>query len=135
MASDVLNWEVPMVFLKQFYDAADGNYACYQAIVEASTRVTALFEATPLPDAYRFTFTPCASHPIQDDLGLADQSQAIAAFRAEIGCTFERGRVVWETLGRAPLGQFEPDLLDADQVEERLVTEDSLIRDAEPATN
>jgi hypothetical protein len=42
MIHDAIDLDVPMVFLKQFRDVADGRNACYQAIVEAPNQMPGL---------------------------------------------------------------------------------------------
>jgi len=68
-----------MVFLKQFRDVADGHLACYQAIVEAPSRLVDLRQAGALASEYRVTVNQYASHPILDEIGLEAQSALPAA--------------------------------------------------------
>ena len=89
--------EYPLVFLKQFRDAADGTQACYQAVVEAPVRITSFRGGGWLDGEYRLRIEPLESHPIAQELGLAGPEPRILAatymaFDFDIG----DGRVIWE---------------------------------------
>jgi hypothetical protein len=60
-----------LVFLKQFWDARDGRFACYQALVEADMALVdpLHFRGWPLGGGYELTVTTLASHPLHRDLG------------------------------------------------------------------
>src|SRR5262249_39228246 len=66
----VFHEKVPLVFLKQFRDVADGRRACYQAIVEAPAQVLRFRTAGELRGAYRVVLHHFDSCPIARDLGL-----------------------------------------------------------------
>jgi hypothetical protein len=87
---------IPVVFLKQFYDAACGEYACYQALVETSVQVTALRGIGRLPGRYQLTIHPCDSHPLADDLGLAGEQMCVLSHWAEFDALIDKGESVWE---------------------------------------
>ena len=61
---------VNMLFLKQFRDTGDTRRACYQSVVEASARMTALRAGAPLPGSFEVRIPRKDSHPIVADLGL-----------------------------------------------------------------
>ena len=89
--------EVPGVFLKQFRDAADGTRACYQAVVEAGSFVTAFRAAGALSGTFQATLADYASHPLASDLGLAPGAAPLElAFFADFDFTIGDGAVIWE---------------------------------------
>ncbi len=84
-----------MIFLKQFRDHADGNLACYQAVVEALVRVGAFRSAGWLPGTYEVAIESYASHPIVADLGLGSgKPPVVAAAYLDFDFTMEDGKVV-----------------------------------------
>jgi hypothetical protein len=96
---DLQTLQIPLVFLKQFRDVADTRRACYQALVEAPARVQQFHGGGMLEGAYELTFSPLASHPLAQSLGLAvDQRgtiQALAHFWLHLDFTLELGSEVW----------------------------------------
>lgn len=91
--------EVPGVFLKQFRDAADGTKACYQAVVEAGSFVTAFRSAGVLPGTFQATLADYASHPLASDLGFAAGARPLEmAFFADFDFTIGDGTIVWESV-------------------------------------
>jgi len=104
LGRDVLGLEVPMVFLKQFRDAADGRIACYQAIVEAPNRMTHdPVEAGVLHGDWELSIAQFADVRIADRLGLGPRAadgtlRAILHFWVRFGFTAEPGRVVWRAV-------------------------------------
>lgn len=69
LGDEMLHGRTPMVFLKQFRDITDGQYACFQSLVEVPT--TMQFKAGGrLSGDYEITINSFASHPIHQDLGL-----------------------------------------------------------------
>ncbi|HEX8203049.1 MAG TPA: hypothetical protein VF590_21410 [Isosphaeraceae bacterium] len=90
---------VESVFLKQFRDCADADYACYQAIVSAAAKVTGFRTAGALAGDYQLTVFPCGSEPIAAALGLGTGSQpALAAWYVDFDFQLEAGQV--EEIGR-----------------------------------
>jgi hypothetical protein len=88
--------EVPLVFLRQFRDVADGRRACYQAVVEALTRVLHFRKAGKLSGEYRLTLHALDSHPIAAELGLSGQGQeALGAWFVDFDFILENGRELW----------------------------------------
>lgn len=95
--------EMPLVFLKQFPDAADTRRACYQAIIEAPARVHRFSAGESLPGVYEFVFDALASHPIPQLLGLStyqdelgrSTARALAAAWLSLDFTLEHGVEVW----------------------------------------
>lgn len=67
----MVSGRVPVVFLKQFRDAAQPDRACYQAIVESAIEITQ-FHRGGLTDDYEVVLNDLASHPVRRDLGLAE---------------------------------------------------------------
>jgi hypothetical protein len=68
---------VTMAFLKQFPHAANPMEACYQGIVESEARVTTLRGAGLTDDSYRVRIASFASHPFEDELGIAPDWQEV----------------------------------------------------------
>lgn len=62
---------MPMVFLKEFRDVADGSRACYRAVVTAPAEVTRLRQVGRIGHPYQVAIHQYASHPIVRELGLA----------------------------------------------------------------
>jgi Acetoacetate decarboxylase (ADC) len=88
--------EVPLLFLRQFRDVADGRRACYQAVIEALTRVLHFRKAGKLPGEYRLTLQALDSHPIARELGLSAQGQdALGAWYVDFDFILENGRELW----------------------------------------
>jgi hypothetical protein len=87
--------EYPLIFLKQFRDHADGNLACYQAVVEALVRVGKFRSAGWLPGTYEVAIESYASHPIVADLGLGGGTPpVVAAAYLDFDFTMENGTLV-----------------------------------------
>jgi hypothetical protein len=97
---DAHNLQVPLVFLKQFRDVADARRACYQALVEAPAQVQQFHGGGTIEGAYELTFSPLASHPLAQSLGLAVDGdgalQALAHFWLHLDFTLELGQEVWK---------------------------------------
>jgi len=95
--------EMPLVFLKQFPDAADTRRACYQALIEAPARVQRFEAGQSLPGTYQFVFDALESHPISRLLGLPTSQDssgrqtlyALAAAWLSLDFTLEHGVEVW----------------------------------------
>ncbi len=93
--------EVPLVFLKQFRDVADGTRACYQAIVEAPSKVIAFHSGGFLEGDYTVAIRTLDSHPIVAELGLtADPARpgefaVKSAFAVDFDFVLENGREIW----------------------------------------
>jgi hypothetical protein len=92
LVADLLAGRVGQVFLKQFRDAADGKRACYQAVVEAPVQIGRVRSTLSNRD-WRVDVHPLDSHPIDRELGLADQVAELA-FDIEIDFVVEDGHVV-----------------------------------------
>lgn len=87
--------EAPSVFLKQFRDAADPTLACYQQLIEAPAKVTAMHSAGVMLGDYELTVYPFESHPIVSELGLGGpKARALAAWHANFDFILGEGRVV-----------------------------------------
>lgn len=71
--------QVEMVFLKQFRDAASGEKACYQAIVEGAASVTDFAGGAPLGE-FEVQLHALDSHPIGAELGLEEVSKGFGFF-------------------------------------------------------
>jgi uncharacterized protein with NAD-binding domain and iron-sulfur cluster len=84
------------VFLKQIRDAEHGELAALQQVVEARSSVSpGSLRWRRLRGAYDLTVSPLASHPLEDELGLATEQTVRLAFAAEFGFRMESGRVRW----------------------------------------
>lgn len=86
---------VPLLFLKQFRDAATSDRACYQAIIEANATVTALRGAGLLPTGWTLDVRQYDSLRIVDTLGLRPQEALDLGFWADFDFSLELGREVW----------------------------------------
>jgi hypothetical protein len=84
------------VFLKQIRDAEHGELAALQQVVEARSRVTpGSLRWRRLPSSYELSVRRLASHPLEDELGLAPAQTIKLAFAAEFGFRMEPGVVRW----------------------------------------
>jgi hypothetical protein len=92
----VVQREVPLIFLRQFRDVADGQRASYQAVVEAPARVVQFRQAGRLTGDYRLEVSALDSHPIAQELGLAGASQeSLGAWYVDFDFILENGRELW----------------------------------------
>jgi hypothetical protein len=99
---DLLYRRAPMVFLKQFPDAAQATKACYQSLVEAPSNMTGFRRASLMSTNWQITFTPCDSHPIVSDLGLPSETvQPILSFFIEFDFEIDEGVEIWNANGGA----------------------------------
>jgi hypothetical protein len=85
---------VDQVFLKQVRAADDGRLADLQQVVVAPA-VTANVRAAQLRHDYDLTLHPLDSHPLHDELGIADQRVTFAC-RMDFDFLIETGRVDWQ---------------------------------------
>jgi hypothetical protein len=84
------------VFLKQFRDAERGELAALQQVVEARSSVTqGSLRWRRLRGSYDVSLAQLASHPVEDELGLATEQTVRLAFAAEFGFRMEPGVVRW----------------------------------------
>lgn len=89
--------EYPLVFLKQFRDLSDGSRACYQAVVEAQSRILHYRSGGWLAGDYELSVAQLDSHPIVRELGLSSAPmRALAAAYIDFDFTVENGEVVGE---------------------------------------
>jgi hypothetical protein len=93
-AAQLVTERAPLVFLKQFRDAADTRRACYQALVEAPIKLKSFYEGGFLPANYELHINQLASHPLAAWLGL--QSKPALAVRMSVDFTLGAGREVWK---------------------------------------
>lgn len=87
------------VFLKQIRSAEDGLGAALQQVVEAHYKITN-FKGLPYPhlSAFDLKVLPLRSHPLLDDLGLADQ-EVKAAYHIDMDFEVRGGTVLWDAAG------------------------------------
>lgn len=90
----------PLVFLKQLPDAADSTWASYQAIVEADIAVTHVSSVQWRPGTFVLTLGGCASHPFEDDLGVANGAEALVNFSVDFDFHLSAGKELWRAGGR-----------------------------------
>jgi uncharacterized protein with NAD-binding domain and iron-sulfur cluster len=84
------------VFLKQIRDAEHGELASLQQVVEARSGVSpGSLRWRRLRGSYDLRVTKLASHPLEDELGLATEQTVRLAFAAEFGFRMEPGVVRW----------------------------------------
>jgi hypothetical protein len=97
LLEDLVSGDVPMVFLKQFRDAGEAAKACYQAVIEAPAHLQKFYGGW-FTHPHDITITPCDSHPIVSDCGLAGASiHSQLGFWCEIDFIMQPGRVVAES--------------------------------------
>ena len=84
------------VFLKQIRDAEDGELAALQQVVEARSSVSpGSLRWRRLRGSYELSVSQLASHPLEEELGVAPQQTVRLAFVAEFGFRMEPGVVRW----------------------------------------
>jgi uncharacterized protein with NAD-binding domain and iron-sulfur cluster len=87
---------VRLVFLKQIRDAAHGELAVLQQVVEARSSVTpGSMRWRALRGTYGLDLAALASHPLQDELGLTSPQTIRRGFVAQFGFRMEAGTVRW----------------------------------------
>lgn len=97
---DLLHRRAPMVFLKQFPDAAQAEKACYMSLVEAPSNMTGFRRGSILHTPWQFAFTECDSHPIAGDLGLTSATvRPILSFFVEFDFEIDQGVEIWNANG------------------------------------
>jgi hypothetical protein len=97
IVDDLRHLRVPFLFLKQFRDVANGQLACYQAVIEAPMLQRNVKIHGPLPGRYQVAFGRYASHPIITDLGLAGAGvEPVATLYTEYDFVMAPGREVWK---------------------------------------
>ena len=95
--SDLIHGRIPMVFLKQFRDVTDGEYACYQSIVESAVTVPNFYGGQFLPDDYEVDILPYDSHPIRQDLGLkSGPLKPVLSFSTYFDLEIGAGKEIWK---------------------------------------
>jgi hypothetical protein len=93
----LVHHEMPLVFLKQFRDAANGLLACYQSIVECPARLVRFGHAGLLAGSHEVDIKPYASHPIVQELGLAGPVSPVElAWHVDFDFIMENGVEVWK---------------------------------------
>jgi hypothetical protein len=99
---DAVELDVPMVYLKQFRDVADGSKACYQAIVESPNRMTkGPVEGGFLNGDWDLAVEQFASVRMLDHLGLRVVNGKVPVafhFWLKFAFTADPGRVVWRAV-------------------------------------
>ena len=104
LVRSTLALEVPMVFLKQFRDVADGNMACYQAVIESPNRMTHdPIQAGILHGDWDLAIEQFATVRLIDRLGLrvrpGDGKVPVAFhFWVKFSFTAEPGQVIWRAV-------------------------------------
>jgi uncharacterized protein with NAD-binding domain and iron-sulfur cluster len=97
LMDDLLDGRVRQVFLKQFRDAADGNRACYQSVIEAPVEVRRS-SLRPSSRRWEVKIFPLDSHPIGQEMGIASQT-ALLAFDGELDMVVENGIEIGRVTG------------------------------------
>jgi hypothetical protein len=95
---DLLHERMPGVFLKQFRDVRDGLGASLQQVVQADYEIVRL-RAKPLLLEHELTVHKLDSHPVGEELGLADQTLGLA-YEVVMDFNVGAGRVLWDAAGR-----------------------------------
>jgi hypothetical protein len=98
LLEDLVTGDVPMVFLKQFRDAGDPTKACYQAVIEAPAHLEKFYGGWFTHPHDISILTPCDSHPIVSECGLAGASiRAELGFWCRMDFVMQPGKVVAES--------------------------------------
>jgi uncharacterized protein with NAD-binding domain and iron-sulfur cluster len=93
---DLETGNVPLVFLKQFRDVVDPSKACYQAVIEAPSHLQKFYGGWFTPP-HDIAITPCDSHPIVAECGLAGPSlRSNLGFWCQMDFVMEPGKVIAE---------------------------------------
>jgi len=90
-----------VTFVKQFRDIELNQQACYQAIVEAHSRLLSTPKVGLLQGEYHLNVSHADSHPIDVDLGVPSEGlTAQMAFWSEFDMLVETGKVIqsWPAL-------------------------------------
>ena len=93
--------QAPLLFLKQFRDAADPTRAVHQSIVQVEAKLSTSrpFKCGRLSGSQRLTILPCQSHPIAADLGLTLDSAGSVPARFGFWLDFDfelgLGQTLW----------------------------------------
>jgi hypothetical protein len=96
LLKDLTEGIVPMAFLKQFRDIADPTVACYQAIVEAPSKLVA-WHGGGLLGEHTLTLQQFESHPIVAELGLAGPKLPTGlGFWTRFDFDLGTGKVLWQ---------------------------------------
>ncbi len=101
MAARLATQSAPLVFLKQFRDAADTSRACYQAVIEAPVGVEQFAGGDYLPGVSTLRVNPLVSHPLARRLGLrlvdGEQQTTLGAW-LKLDFTLGAGVEVWRAV-------------------------------------
>ncbi len=90
---------IPLVFLKQFRDAAYADRACYQAIIASICKLTGFSSASFLGD-YEITLFDYPSHPIRQNFGFPEGPlKPKLSFYLEYNFIVEPGSELWKAGG------------------------------------
>lgn len=100
---DATQLNVPMVYLKQFRDVANGKNACYQAIVESMNQIqpSGGFQAGFLDGFWELTINQFASVSLIDHLGLVVKDGKVPVafpFWAKYSFICQNGSVVYRAV-------------------------------------
>ncbi|WP_353570653.1 hypothetical protein [Candidatus Albibeggiatoa sp. nov. BB20] len=86
---------MPLIFLKQFPDIKNSEYACYQKLVQANVTITRFKRAARLAHKYKLHINELESHPIIQQLGLKAESNVVtpsAAFWVNMDFSMDFGK-------------------------------------------
>jgi hypothetical protein len=97
-AARLVTQPAPLVFLKQFRDAADSRRACYQAIIEAPLDIRQFTAGGFLRPAYQLGISPLASHPLCESLGLPAAQTASLALWMQLDFSLGAGHEVYRAI-------------------------------------
>lgn len=93
---------IPLVFLKQFRDAANATVACHQSLVGAEAPIDTLRSGDILVGAFKITLPRYDSLRIADKLGLLaavpgnpPQFLTLAGFALDLDCRVSLGKTLW----------------------------------------
>ncbi len=97
LTKNILELEVPMVFLKQFPAIENPNDACYQAIATTNIKMTGFNEACLLPGEYQIHIRDYDSHPVRSNFGFSSEKMcSVLSFYANIDFLIGNGQTLWQ---------------------------------------
>ncbi|GAB4539425.1 MAG: hypothetical protein Fur002_04550 [Anaerolineales bacterium] len=94
LASRLLNDSIPLVFLKQFRDAADSSLACLQQLVEVRLTVERFRAGGMLLKPYLLNLPPLASHPLAQTLGLQENQGSKIGVWLQLDFLLHRAKII-----------------------------------------
>ncbi len=94
LTDDAVEMALPEIYLKQIRSIECGTDAALQQLCDSHATIeTVSFQQ--LPTSYSLNITTVKSHPLAQDLGIADQEMKVA-FKIVMNFRQDVGRVLWD---------------------------------------